>query len=569
MSLIQHVSSIEGVDREPPPDAVIPPGKTIRKILSYDAFPRPNEDDLQPSVAAYKVSLPKRIAQVVATILACWLASGIVFGFAALKPVLLSEGVYEWLCDGDELDDGVDVCFKQELQLNLFFTVASITANVSALPIGTMLDRFGPRICNIVGCLCLVIGSLLMYFAFRIAGFDGYVLGNFFLSLGGTCIFVPAFQIANAFPKKSGVIVALVTGAFDASAAVFLFYRIAYEATNRAIRPEYFFLGYLAVPIAIFLAQIFLLPAKPYKTVFQLEEKIEAARDPTRDIHESDEEISDDNEVASIRAARRKKRQNKLKKIDKVLGGLDERQQREEQEEERHAAARVWGVLHGEPVQRQFMSPWFILITLLTVLQMLRMNYFIATIRAQYEYMLDSEALAENINNLFDVALPVGGVISTPFIGFLLDHLSVPNTLALIVFLTTAVGVLNCLPYFWAGYVTVVLFVLLRPFYYSAMSDYATKVFGFSTFGRVYGAIICISGVINFSQTGLDALTQGTLKGNPIPINGILAVLSFIIGTILVGFVQVESRRWLAEETEAERQRLLDEVDEESEEDYD
>lgn len=133
MSLIQHVSSIEGVDREPLPDAVIPRGQTVRKALSYDAFPRPNEDDLQPSVAAYKVPLTKRIgntcvslfladllivlvAQVVATTLACWLASGIVFGFAALKPVLLSEGVYEWLCDSDELEDGVDVCFKQELQ---------------------------------------------------------------------------------------------------------------------------------------------------------------------------------------------------------------------------------------------------------------------------------------------------------------------------------------------------------------------------------------------------------------------------------------------------------------------
>ena len=64
-------------------------------------------------------------------------------------------------------------------------------------------------------------------------------------------------------------------------------------------------------------------------------------------------------------------------------------------------------------------------------------------------------------------------------------------------------------------------------------------------------------------------MTQGALKGNPIPINGILAVLSFIVGTILVVFVQVESRRWLAEATEAERQRLLDEVEEESEEDYD
>lgn len=62
MSLIQHVSSIEGVDREPAPD--VTPGKTVRRVLSYDAFPRPNEDDLQPSVAAYKVPLAKRIGMV-------------------------------------------------------------------------------------------------------------------------------------------------------------------------------------------------------------------------------------------------------------------------------------------------------------------------------------------------------------------------------------------------------------------------------------------------------------------------------------------------------------------------
>lgn len=63
MSLIQHVSSIEGVDREPPSDALILPVKAVRKVLSYDAFPRPHEDDLHPSVAAYKVSVPKRIGE--------------------------------------------------------------------------------------------------------------------------------------------------------------------------------------------------------------------------------------------------------------------------------------------------------------------------------------------------------------------------------------------------------------------------------------------------------------------------------------------------------------------------
>jgi hypothetical protein len=95
-------------------------------------------------------------------------------------------------------------------------------------------------------------------------------------------------------------------------------------------------------------------------------------------------------------------------------------------------------------------------------------------------------------------------------------------------------------------------------------SDYATKVFGFATFGRVYGAIICISGVINFSQTALDALTQGSLEWDPITINIVLAISSFVAGTALVAFVQLQSRRLLQAEAEGETQRLLSEVEEQS-----
>ena len=44
-------------------------------------------------------------AQVFAVVLACWFASGIVFGFAALKPILIKEGVYRDLCTQEELDE--------------------------------------------------------------------------------------------------------------------------------------------------------------------------------------------------------------------------------------------------------------------------------------------------------------------------------------------------------------------------------------------------------------------------------------------------------------------------------
>lgn len=105
-------------------------------------------------------------------------------------------------------------------RLNVFFAIASTTCNVSALVVGTILDRHGPRVAAIIGSLSLAAGSALMGSAFAIPEFDGYIAGNVLLSLGGTFIFVPSFQVANAFPKWSGTIVAMVTGAFDASVSM-------------------------------------------------------------------------------------------------------------------------------------------------------------------------------------------------------------------------------------------------------------------------------------------------------------------------------------------------------------
>lgn len=478
----------------------------------------------------------------------------------------MREGVYREFCTREELDAGVTLCYEQDLRLNFFFSLASTTTNVSALPVGTILDRYGPRVCFIAGSVCLALGSVLMSYAFSIPEFDGYTLGNFFLALGGTFVFVPSFQIANAFPKYSGTIVAAITGAFDASAAVFLFYRLAYDASEGSFSPDKFFWWYTLVPVAILLAQLTFLPSESYKTAPQLEHKIERAQDAARDVHSSDDEL-DDREVWRVRSQRTVRRKRKLSKLDDLVGDAEARKAKILRQDRKLAKSGVWGVLHNKTATEQMLSPWFILIALLTVLQMVRMvsllphptsisslsqpnadmgtsqNYFISTIDSQYQYMLHSPAQAEKIMDFFDIALPIGGVACTPFLGLLLDNVSVENILAIITTMVTLIGVFGCLPYLWAGYVNVSLFVLLRPLYYSAMSDYAAKVFGFATFGRVYGTIIALSGVINFSQTGIVALTKNAFHGNPIPVNASLAVAGFVIGVAIVVFVAVQGRR--------------------------
>jgi hypothetical protein len=68
---------------------------------------------------------------------------------------------------------------------------------------------------------------------------------------------------------------------------------------------------------------------------------------------------------------------------------------------------------------------------------------------------------------------------------------------------------------------------------------------------------------VNFAQYGLDALTHGPFKGNPIPINASLAVAGFVVGVILVTFVSVASRNHSTQEesNEDEREPLLVEED--------
>lgn len=183
---------------------------------------------------------------------------------------------------------------------------------------------------------------------------------------------------------------------------------------------------------------------------------------------------------------------------------------------------------------------------------MTRINYFVATVRSQERWLLGSEARAKVVNDFFDVALPLGGVLSIPFIGTILDRTSTPFALGLLVFFATIIGVLGCLPYMWAAIGNVSLFVVYRPFYYTTVSDYSAKVFGFQTFGKVYGLIICLAGLLNFVQSPLDALTHVAFNLNPIPVNAILLGIAVAVGSSLVVYTYVKSRDMQRDQLEEE-----------------
>lgn len=64
--------------------------------------------------------------------------------------------------------------------------------------------------------------------------------------------------------------------------------------------------------------------------------------------------------------------------------------------------------------------------------------------------------------------------------------------------------------------------------------------------------LTCISGIINFSQSGIDALTHGPLHGDPTPINIAFAVFGSAIGLILTVYVYRQAQKYELEQSKPE-----------------
>lgn len=488
------------------------------------------------------VSSSRRLAQVVCAIGWCLVAAGPVFGFAALKPILLNEGIYREKC---KVEPASLLCVAQDLKLNLLFTVACMVTNIAALPVGLMLDTFGPRVTGLVGSAILFLGALAFSQAARLP-VDGYLLGYSMLALGGPFVFISCFQLANSFPRNLGLVLALLTGAFDSSLALFLGYRVVYQR-HGGPATLLFFSYYLAVPLFIAACQLTIMPSELYKTVGTLAKIASTAIDESglpldrSKVHPEDLAVETAHEQPNMAETTHEvlRRMSFVSRRESVVSRASTKSVYEVAAEEGlyERLGGVFGLMHDLSVVEQLRTPWFALMTVFTTIQMLRINYFVATVRAQELYLYQSEETATAINHFFDVALPLGGVCAIPFIGLILDNFSMLTVLVILSATLTLVGVLGLFAWLPATYLGIVLLVVYRPFYYTAVSDICVKVFGFNTFGTIYGTIICILGMCNVLQQVLDRITQQMLGNNPTPVNSVLTLLTVGFALAIIQYV--------------------------------
>lgn len=473
--------------------------------------PRDTSTTTTTTTTAMKKRSARRTVQIVTALTYCLFSVGICFGFAALKPILIDSGVYEDKCSDQPHtlsttttttggSGWVARCVRQELALNQMFTWAAVGTNVSAFPIGLILDRYGPRVTSLIGSVLMFFGSLGLSLARSEGGgwWDIYVPAYTVLATAGSFLLLSSFSLASLVPSKSGLIVSGMTGAFDASSGLFLVYRLVYQAVRRP-SIVVFFRSYLVVPVLIFTVQMWYMPKRSTD-----EAKIVVAATDGED-HVGDE-TPGVTETTNLLEHTERTRMYDSSSSSAVKG------------EAATVEDPLDGVMHEASNTSALFSLWFLGPALVMIASLIRVNFFIATVHAQLIFFV-GEADAVGVMDMFDILLPVGGLLAIPLIGWILDTYTTATVYALTLGLSLVSGLLSFVPNKYGQIGHILTFVVLRPWIYSILPGTVTKLFGKNRFGAFYGLIMAVAGLVNLLAHPLEVLTYGRYGGSFLPVN--------------------------------------------------
>lgn len=191
-------------------------------------------------VQAYK----RRWWMAVTAVLENLLCSAVLLGWGSLLIMLKREGFYSHLCTENDsvvvhlgnvsTGDAEEwlTCVDQEEMLNLGFTIGSFLLSATTLPLGILMDRFGPRPIRLMGSSCFGLSCAMMAVS---ANNPNMLSALIFLALslngfGGICLTFTSITLPNMFGALSSTIMSLMIGSYASSAVTFPGVKLIYDA---------------------------------------------------------------------------------------------------------------------------------------------------------------------------------------------------------------------------------------------------------------------------------------------------------------------------------------------------
>mmetsp|Transcript_16953 Transcript_16953/g.39502 ORF Transcript_16953/g.39502 Transcript_16953/m.39502 type:complete len:481 (-) Transcript_16953:69-1511(-) len=423
------------------------------------------------------------------------LFSGIIFGWTALRDILIKEKFYAHLCDDPDatLLDGP--CANQMLALNSAFTIASAATSLFALPGGMLLDAAGPLVTVIVAGIFNVVsifGVAMCEGAWRKSHVDIFPFMFVVMGMAGSLIRFCGYSCAFLFPEHKTLLIAMASVLFDGSCLVFPVIKVLYIS---GLSFETLFWIYTILSAIVFM----LLPVAWYMN------REEAHR---------------------VRA---------------------------EELERKKASANASFGLASQPIHRQLLTLEFAVILLFSSFELTHSNLYIGTVNgineriAREAGMPDADAV--NVNTIVSFIIPLG-FMAVPAITCSAKRYGPAGALQVSSLLALAFTALQLVPILYLQLLTVCFFAAFRAFLFSTVPAYNSHYFGVLRMGRMQGFCFVAGGLLNFSQKPLVAWTVQTLDGDYTP----LLLISLTFSTLLL--LPTTLLRWRERQRNSLRQPL-------------
>jgi len=417
------------------------------------------------------------------------LTSGLIFGWPPLLLLLNKDGVYSELCADPNAE-----CPEREGRLTAIYTAGSSCFALTVWPMGAVMDYMGPRFSATLGSGLMLAATLLISISDS-QGFDAFLLGFILMSIGGPAIVFSFFHMGSLFPRNKGTIMALFNVMLDASSLVFPLFALISDVTGATYHEIFFYFS--VVPLIVFISGFLLWPNRIYDEYPAQPEESPLLKKKNKATSEKDKTSTE-----------------KEKALEKEKSFT---------EPEPDITAYAFGTRVSASYLEQTCSQVFIIAAVFTMFNLLRVNFYIGTV--EYQVANISENHAKYWTQTFGFVLPIGGLISTPIVGWLLDRQSLWFNVLSLHLAGVAFGVLICLSSVEAMVAAFVIFAFFRAYLFSCMAHFVTDVFGFDNFGKLWGTIFTLSGILNFGIVPMTMVVHNYLAGSYIWVNVICVMI--------------------------------------------